>query len=108
MPITLTYPGKQRVSQLEHRCGLYSMVLNPNAVAYRRTFHRYQTNVLDERDRRIGLHPELVPKRQKTNVFSANSVYDTPMPKPDLPPVFLKRPLNLNEDGCSITYRKSH
>ncbi len=30
------------------------------------------------------------------------------MPKPDLPPVFLKRPLNFNEDGSSITYRKSH
>ena len=108
VPITLTYPEKQRVSQLEHRCGLYSMALDPNAVAYRRIFHRYQTNVLDKRDRRIGLHPELVPKRQKTNVFSANGVYDTPMPKPDLPPVFLKRPLNLNEDGSSITYRKSH
>jgi hypothetical protein len=49
-----------------------------------------------------------MPKRQTTNLLSANSVYDTPMPKPDLPPVFLQRPLNLNEDGSFITYRKSH
>ena len=28
--------------------------------------------------------------------------------KPELPPVFLNRPLNLNEDGTAITYKKSH
>jgi hypothetical protein len=30
------------------------------------------------------------------------------MPKPDLPPVYPNRPLNLNEDGSTITYTKSH
>ena len=45
VPATLVYPEKQRVTQLEHRCGLYSMALNPDAVAYRQIFHRYQTNV---------------------------------------------------------------
>ncbi len=65
VPTTLVYPGKQRVSQLEHRCRLYSMALDPTAVAYRRIFHLYQSNVLHKRDRRIGLHPELMPKRQK-------------------------------------------
>jgi hypothetical protein len=49
-----------------------------------------------------------MPKRQKTIPFSANSMHEKSMPKPDLPPVFLQRPLNLNEDGSSITYRKSH
>ncbi len=84
------------------------MALHSDAVKYRQMFHRYQSNVLDKRDRRIGLYPELMPKRQKTVSFSANSMYEKPMPKPDLPPVFLQRPLNLNEDGSSITYRKSH
>ena len=31
-----------------------------------------------------------------------------PMPKVNLPPVFPTRPLNLNEDGSTINYRKSH
>jgi hypothetical protein len=30
------------------------------------------------------------------------------MSKPVLPPVFLSRPLNLNEDGTAIVYKKSH
>jgi hypothetical protein len=30
------------------------------------------------------------------------------MPKPDLPPVYPNRSLNLNEDGTNITYTKSH
>jgi hypothetical protein len=30
------------------------------------------------------------------------------MPKPDLPPVYPNRSLNLNEDGTTITYTKSH
>ncbi len=30
------------------------------------------------------------------------------MPKPELFPVFPKGPLNLNEDGTTISYRKSH
>jgi hypothetical protein len=31
-----------------------------------------------------------------------------PMPKENLPPVFPTRPLNLNEDGSTINYKKSH
>jgi hypothetical protein len=30
------------------------------------------------------------------------------MPKPQLPPVYPNRPLNLNEDGTTISYKKSH
>jgi hypothetical protein len=30
------------------------------------------------------------------------------MPKSTLPPVFRKGPLNLNEDGTKINYKKSH
>jgi hypothetical protein len=102
----ITTPSYEHDQQSE--VSLYSLALHPDAVKYRQIFHKYQSNVLDKRDRRIGWFPELMPKRQKTGAVSANSVYEKPMPKPDLPPVFLHRPLNLNEDGTSITYRKSH
>ncbi len=35
-------------------------------------------------------------------------IYDAPMSKPCLPPVFPSGSLNLNPDGSTITYRKSH
>jgi hypothetical protein len=35
-------------------------------------------------------------------------MYDQPMHKPDLPPIFPNRPLNLNEDGTNIKFRKFH
>ncbi len=34
--------------------------------------------------------------------------YLRPMPKSTLPPVFRRGPLNLNEDGTKINYKKSH
>ena len=46
--------------------------------------------------------------KHNTKKLSAYNAFDKPMPKPDLPPVFPNRPLNLNEDGTTITYRKSH
>jgi hypothetical protein len=49
-----------------------------------------------------------VSRRHITKKLSAHNVFDKPMPKPDLPPVFPNRPLNLNEDGTTINYRKSH
>jgi hypothetical protein len=35
-------------------------------------------------------------------------IYDEAMPKPCLPPVYPSGPLNLNPDGSTITYMKSH
>jgi hypothetical protein len=35
-------------------------------------------------------------------------IYDAPMPKPCLPPVFPSGPLNLNLDGSTIRCKKSH
>ncbi len=40
--------------------------------------------------------------------ISQPGIYDEPMPKPTLPPVFPSGPLNLNPDGSTITYKKSH
>jgi hypothetical protein len=39
---------------------------------------------------------------------TTDAIYETPMPKPTLPPIYPNRPLNLNEDGTTITYKKSH
>jgi hypothetical protein len=47
-------------------------------------------------------------KRRKEKIGSAHTVFDRPMPKPKLPPVYPNRPLNLNEDGTTINYKKSH
>jgi hypothetical protein len=54
------------------------------------------------------LFVKIKTKNQQKRHLAANNVYDRPMPKPDLPPVFPNRPLNLNEDGTSINYSKSH
>ena len=51
--------------------------------------------------KRAQRHPE-------PSLTSANNVFDKAMPKPTLPPVFPHRPLNLNEDGTTINYKKSH
>jgi hypothetical protein len=40
--------------------------------------------------------------------LSQPGIYDEPMPKPTLPPVYPSGPLNLNPDGSTITYKKSH
>ncbi len=50
----------------------------------------------------------IVRQLRKPRKLTANSVFDKPMPKPVLPPVFPNRPLNPNEDGTTINYRKSH
>ncbi len=51
---------------------------------------------------------KMITRYLQTRLLAANNVYDTPMPKPDLPPVFPHRPLSLNEDGTTINYSKSH
>jgi hypothetical protein len=43
-------------------------------------------------------------KKRTTKQLSTHNVFDKPMPKPDLPPVFPNRPFNLNEDGTTINY----
>jgi hypothetical protein len=47
-------------------------------------------------------------RHQQTKRITANGIFDQHMPNIDLPPVFPNRPLNLNEDGSTITYQKSH
>jgi hypothetical protein len=45
-------------------------------------------------------------KKRRTGFVS--TIFDAAMPKPQLPPVYPNRPLNLNEDGTIISYKKSH
>ena len=40
--------------------------------------------------------------------IQSQQFYERSMPKSKLPPIFPQGPLNLNPDGTSITYRKSH
>jgi hypothetical protein len=54
------------------------------------------------------LFVKMVATRPKPSRLTAHNVFHRPMPKPDLPPVYPNRPLNLNEDGTTITYTKSH
>jgi hypothetical protein len=52
-------------------------------------------------------------QRNKGCIHATQSEFDEnwylrPMPKSTMPPVFRKGPLNLNEDGTKINYKKSH
>ncbi len=42
------------------------------------------------------------------HTISNADIFTQPMPKPQLPAVFPNGPLNLNADGTTISYRKSH
>ncbi len=90
---------------------------------YRDIYNRYRQALKEKRDTRVGwldMFKDLSPievhqlfahfeaKRRKTHKVSAHIVFDKAMPKPDFPPIFPNRPLNLNEDGASINYKKSH
>ncbi len=93
------------------------------APTYKAIYDRYRAALKGQRNDRIGwsdifaglspgeiqrLFLRIVRKRRKPYLASANGVFDKAMPKPALPPVFPHRPLNLNEDGTTINYRKSH
>jgi hypothetical protein len=90
---------------------------------YKKLYEKFKTILKEKLNTRIGwsdiffgLTPEdvqrlfvrFVKARRTPPCLKANSVFDRPMPKPDLPPVYPNRPLNLNEDGSTITYTKSH
>ena len=89
---------------------------------YKEMYDKFRATIRDKRNNRVGrsdIFAGLTPyevqqmfvrigaKRRRTCKASAQSVFDQPMPKPDLAPVFPNRPLNLNEDDTTITYRKS-
>jgi len=130
-PLTLEYEGKQRVTAPAHmtmrRKFAYDTSLPFQTTAkrenYNQMYEQFRTALKEKLNTRIGwsdifddLTPEQVKRlfmrmiatRPKPPRLTAHSVFDTPMQKSDLPPVFPNRPLNLNEDGTTITYTKSH
>ncbi len=53
-------------------------------------------------------YPGTVKANSATPANSEHKIYSTPMPKPNMPPVYPTGPSNLNDDGTSITYKTSH
>jgi hypothetical protein len=114
--VTLIYPGKQRVPDPEHKSARTRFSANEQLLfqttaapgTYKALNDRFRARLRDKRNSRVdrsdifaGLTPGEVQqmfvtmgaKRRRVCPVLAQSVYDQPMPKPDLPP---------------ITYRKSH
>jgi hypothetical protein len=124
VPVTLEYPGKQRVAEPERKSARVRFSLDENCpfctTDLPQQLRTKNCTIVSERHYETNgtlawVGPtsllgsaKIGSKRRKTGSTPAFSVYDRSMPKPDLPPVFPDRPLNLNEDGTNITYRKSH
>jgi hypothetical protein len=108
VPVTLTYPGKQRMSGPEHKCARIRFSSDEQlpfctTTTYKEMYDKFRATIRDKRNNRVGwsdifagLSPYEVQqmfvfrigvKRRRTCKASAHSVFDQPMPKPDLPPV---------------------
>jgi hypothetical protein len=131
VPITMEYPEKQRVTAKALKLFRQKFLLDeqvpfPTTMThslYRAMYNRYRLQLKKQHSDRIdwldifgNMSPEQVHRgfvrmerkfRSKARI-SANNIFDRAMPKPSLPPVFPRRPLNLNEDGTTINYKKSH
>ena len=114
VPVTWVYLGKERVSQPEIKVRrLLSMKdKSSDAVVYSVMFRKYRQSQRDLRNQRVGwsdlFNPGSSTHLAAMNVNKRNNVFQHDMPKPKLPPVYPNGPLNLNPDGTTITYRKSH
>ena len=137
VPLIRHYAIRQRVTQPEKRLHRLLFAIDPSfpfgtkesptsrAEPYHRIMRRFHSTQRTKRNIRIGwcdaaynlfcdssiqlsglaaVQPQTVApsNRQQTNL------YDRVMPTSVLPQVFPTRPLNLNEDGTTITYTKSH
>jgi hypothetical protein len=121
VPITWEYPEKQRVSVSELKINRKNVLFGSSVPfsattkpsVYRDIYNRYRQALKAKHDTRIGwsdLFKDLSPtevhqlftrvkaKHRQPNKVSAHTVFDKAMPKPDFPPIFPNRPLNLNED----------
>ena len=100
---------KQRVSQREAQIRRLLNMRDKSTYtpAYLDAFVRYR---LQQRVGWWDLFPPKAPGQPEAmaHTLTDEDIFTQPMPKPALPPVFPKGPLNLNEDGKTISYRKSH
>jgi hypothetical protein len=101
VPVTWVYLGKERVSQPEVKIRRLLMMKDKSleATKYQLTFRKYQQSLRELRNNRVGWSLAI---NKPDDIFGQN------MPKPRLPPVYPNGPLNLNPDGTTISYRKSH
>ncbi len=123
--MTFEYQEKQRVSQPSHKKNRKKFVLDQSSPfkttatpsLYGAMYNRYREAVKQQCNTRIGwsdvfkdMSPaevqqffvKIAKQRRPPHRVSAHNVYTKAMPKPDLPPVYPDRPLNLNEDGTTI------
>jgi hypothetical protein len=113
VPITLEYTGKERVSQPEMKIRrLAQMQDKSKPPAYEEMFWRHRKTLRIQRNKRVGwwdlFHINKPKSAEAMNVNAETDFYKRDMPKPSLPPVLPNGPLNLNVDGSTITYKKSH
>jgi hypothetical protein len=129
--MVLEYTEKQRVSQptlkrnrrefAKDQSKPFSTTADPSK--YQELYDRYRSWMKQQCDKRVGwsdifdnmsnhdiqqLFVKFARKRYQARHPAVLTVFDKAMPKPDLPAVYPDRPLNLNDDGTSITYSKSH
>jgi hypothetical protein len=114
VPFLLVYPGKERVFPKEIRVRRYqksTTSAKKDASSGKSTYHQvYGWSDMFKNMSKMDvqrLFTKFQKVQRKHTTTTAYGTFDKPMPKPDLPPVFPTRPLNLNEDGSSISYRKA-
>ena len=115
VPDEWVYEGKQRVSQLQLKIRRIVKAMDKTTSPqqqYRDMFWRLREQQRVKRNRRSGWwtfynHKAHTSKAVMT-VTTQPGFYERNMPPSSLPPIFPCGPLNLNDDGSTITYRKSH
>jgi hypothetical protein len=116
VPITWAYVEKQRVSQPEVKIQrILRMKDKSPAMQSLHSIHwQYREHLRARRASRAGWWTYYNPPNRRTITAQAMSTnnepgfYDRSMPPSRLPSIFPTGPLNLNEDGSTITYKKSH
>jgi hypothetical protein len=79
---------------------------------YKNGFQRFKETQHQKRRKRIGwldgFDPHASTHVQAMATPDDVDLFQRTMPKPNLPPIYPCGPLNLNQDGTTITYKKSH
>ena len=115
VPEEWVYEGKQRVSQPQLKIRRISQAQDHTTAPqkiYRDIFWRYREHQRAQRNRRSGWWSFYNRRAETPKAVMAATAqpgfFERDMPPSSLPPIFPNGPLNLNDDGSAITYRKSH
>jgi hypothetical protein len=112
VPIEWLYAKKQRVSQPDlkiQRLMKLKDKTKPMPKPYVNMFWKYREHQRHRRNQRAGWWKFYDIKAKAMTVSApAPDFYTRSMPPSKLPPIFPTGPLNLNLDGSSISYKKSH